>query len=54
MPGLQKTDTVGIFLHDRELAGVIASQPWEVFAYDFQKHEQEITQVGLVLRNKLN
>ena len=48
---------IRIFLNDRELvSGYLISTLGNSlsFAYDFQRHKQEMTQVKLVLQNKLN
>lgn len=48
---------VRIFLNDKELlSGYLISTLGNLssFAYDFQGHKQEVTQIKLVLPNKLN
>ena len=48
---------IRIFLNDRELvSGYLISTSGNglSFAYDFQRHKQEMTQVKLALQNKLN
>ena len=48
---------IRIFLNDRELAsGYLISSLGKglSFAYDFQQHKSEMTQVKLALHNKLN
>ena len=46
-----------IFLNDRELVSGYLKSIFEnslIFPYDIQRHKQEMTQVKLVLQNKLN
>ena len=50
----RKTDHTEIFLNDRELVKGCLISSLESFACGFQRHEQKMTQVGLVSQNKLN
>ena len=55
MPDLQKAGNVGIIFQDRELVrSYLISTSEKKFTYGFQRHEQKITQVGLILKNNLS
>lgn len=53
-PDLQKIDTIGIFLNDRELVKVCLISAMGNFLNGFQRHEKEMIHVGLISQNKPN